>query len=81
MHELSASPLLVEGSTVDLAVHVLPDGVRAGDLIGVEQQYFPGLATFSGCVFVIHAGEVLFERQFIRMSAKLFRIVCCNSCL
>jgi transposase InsO family protein len=67
VNELSAMPGFVEDSTVDLAAHVLPDGVRAGDLIGAEiQQYFPGHGTFSGRVVDIHenvdrAGEVLFE--------------------
>ncbi len=48
VNELSANPLPdTRDSTVDLVVHVLTDGLRAGDLIGAEiQQYFPGHCTF-----------------------------------
>ncbi len=71
VNELSANPLPdTRDSTVDLAAHVLTDGLRAGNLIGAEiQQYFPGHYTFSGCVVDIHEdvdkpGEVLFETVY-----------------
>ena len=65
---LSAGPFPdVFESNIDMAAHVLSDGLRAGDLIGAEvQKVFPGHGTFSGRVVDIHTdasvpGEVLFE--------------------
>ncbi len=70
IRELSAKTERVSVPTVDLAAHVLVDGVSAGDLIGAEiQQYFPGYGTFSGRVVDIHEdvenpGGILFETVY-----------------
>ena len=71
VNQLSSKSLsTAQDATVDLAAWVLPDGLRAGDLIGAEiQQLFPGHGTFSGRVVDIHEnahcpGEVLFETVY-----------------
>ena len=70
VHELESKSKPAQGTTLDLAAYVLPDGNLAGDLIGAEiQQMFPGYGVFSGRVVDIHEdadkpGEVLFETVY-----------------